>query len=156
MHLAIDGASRGNPGPSGVGVVVTDSQGRPVKKISLYLGLATNNVAESVALIVALQEALQRGARQVEVRTDSQLLSRQVLGDYRVKDQVLGWLHVIIRNLIGGFQGFNILHVPRTQNRLADRLAGQAITEAIRQGTAPKKRAAPPAAGSLLQSTFWA
>lgn len=135
--------------------MVTDSQGRLVHRVALYLGCATNNVAESVALIVALQEASKRSASEVEVKTDSQLLSRQVLGEYRIKDETLAWLHVIIRNLIEGFERFNIRHIPRAQNRLADRLANRAVAEAIRRGAAPQRKPAAPTPGKPLQPTFW-
>lgn len=93
------------------------------------LGEATNNVAESCALILSLQEALHRGARRVTVETDSELLARQVTGVYRVRDRQLQWLHVLIRHLASSLAHFEIVHIPRSQNRAADRLANRAVSQ---------------------------
>lgn len=129
-EVYIDGASRGNPGPSGVGVVLaTDGGARPVGTLSKYVGETTNNVAEYLALLYALQEALRRGYTAVTVRTDSELLERQIIGRYQVRDRQLRILHGLALHLAGGFQRFTIAHIPRTDNRLADRLAGQAVRE---------------------------
>lgn len=155
LRIQIDGAARGNPGPAGIGVVISDGAGRRVKEISAYLGEATNNVAESCALIIALQEALRLSAGQVAVSTDSELLARQVTGAYRVKDRRLQWLHVLIRNLAEGFKRFEIQHVPREQNRQADRLAARAVTEALRRRPALKRKPASAPAVSSQQPTFW-
>lgn len=155
LRISIDGAARGNPGPAGVGVFLSDASGRRVGEISLYLGEATNNVAESMALIVALQEAVKRGAREVLILTDSQLLSRQVSGDYRVRDRELQWLHVLIQNLIKGLKAFEIRHIPRTQNKQADRLANKAVTEGLKRHAAPRKNPTPTTASSAGQPTFW-
>ncbi len=132
MKIQIDGAARGNPGPAGAGAVLSDSRGKRVKELAVYLGEATNNVAESCALILALQEALHLGGRRVSVFTDSELLARQVTGVYRVKDKQLQWLHALIRNLTAAFDRFEIRHVPREENRLADRLANRAVNEGLR------------------------
>jgi ribonuclease HI len=128
----VDGASRGNPGPAGIGAVFWDDQGKLCAEISLPLGEATNNVAESCALVISLQEALRRGAKQVTVETDSELLVRQVNGDYRVRDKNLQWIHVLIRHLWNGFLKAEIRHIPRSENRMADRLARKAATQAMR------------------------
>ncbi len=135
LKIQIDGASRGNPGPAGVGVVLSDGSGRLLKELAIYLGETTNNVAESCALVLALQEATHLGARRVMVSTDSELLARQVDGTYRVKDKRLQWLHVLIRHLIQGFDRFEIRHIPRTENRAADRLANRAVNESLKQRT---------------------
>ena len=132
LKIEIDGAARGNPGPAGAGVVLSDSKGKRVKELAVYLGEATNNVAESCALILALQEALRLTGRRVSVSTDSQLLARQVTGEYRVKDKQLRWLHALIRNLTEAFDEFEIRHVPREENRAADRLANRAVTEGLK------------------------
>ena len=147
LKIQIDGAARGNPGPAGVGVVLADAHGRRRGELSVALGEATNNVAESVALIIALQEALRRGCRQVWVETDSELLSRQVSGSYRVRDRDLQVLHAVIGHLIGGFARFEIRHIPRSQNRPADRLANRAVTEWLRRNvpSGPRRKKAPPA-----------
>ncbi|MDO8729679.1 MAG: ribonuclease HI family protein [Candidatus Omnitrophota bacterium] len=132
LKIQIDGASRGNPGPAGAGVVLSDSRGKKLKELSVYLGESTNNVAETCALILGLQEALRLGSLKVSVLTDSELLARQVTGEYRVKDKQLQWLHALIRNLVEAFDQFKIQHIPREENRAADRLANKAVTEGLR------------------------
>ena len=132
LKIQIDGAARGNPGPAGAGAILSDSRGKRLKELAVYLGEATNNVAESCALILALQEALHLNGRRVSVFTDSELLARQVTGVYRVKDKQLQWLHALIRNLTGAFDRFEIRHVPREENRPADRLANRAVNEGLR------------------------
>ena len=133
-ELYIDGASRGNPGPAGVGVVCVDGTDHPAWQLSRGLGHTTNNVAEYLALIYALQEALKRGQRAVTVRTDSELLARQINGQYRVKDPWLKVLHELAGHLREGFEEFSFHHIPREQNRLADRLAGEAAQRGLISG----------------------
>ena len=125
-EVYIDGASLGNPGPAGVGVVFLDGDAKPMRQFSKYLGEATNNVAEYLALIYALQEAHQIGCPKVSVKTDSELLARQLNGQYKVRDAQLRLLHDLALHLTHGFAAWRIEHIPRTQNRLADRLAGHA------------------------------
>ena len=125
----MDGASRGNPGPSGIGAVLQPSDAAgPVRHLSKYIGETTNNVAEYLALVYALQEALRGGYTDVTVKTDSELLARQLNGEYRVRNGQLKLFHDLAADLIRGFQTCRIHHIPRTQNALADRLAGQAVT----------------------------
>ena len=126
-EIYIDGASRGNPGPGGVGAVFLDGNAKPVRQFSKYLGETTNNVAEYLALIYALQEALRAGYASVTVKTDSELLARQIKGQYKVRDPQLRLLHGLALHLVQGFTRCQILHVPREQNTVADRLAGQAV-----------------------------
>ena len=123
----IDGASRGNPGPSGVGVAFVDGQGKLVHALHKYLGETTNNVAEYLALIYALQEAQRQGWRRLTVKTDSELLARQINGQYKVRDRTLRLFHDLARHAMQGFQQLSIEHVGREQNREADRLAGKAV-----------------------------
>ncbi|MBI4342200.1 MAG: ribonuclease HI family protein [Candidatus Omnitrophica bacterium] len=132
-EIYIDGASRGNPGPSGVGAAFFDGGSKPVKQLSRYLGETTNNVAEYLALIYALQDALRERYAVVMVKTDSELLARQLSGQYRVRDPQLRILHDLAAHLIEGFDRCAVTHVPRTQNRLADRLAGQAADHRVDQ-----------------------
>ena len=132
LNIQIDGAARGNPGPAGAGVLLSDPRGKRVKELAIYLGEATNNVAESCALILALQEALHLGGRRVSVFTDSELLARQVMGVYKVKDKQLQWLHALIRHLVAAFERFEIQHVPRKENRSADRLANRAVDQGLK------------------------
>lgn len=112
---------------------MADGSGRCLRELAIYLGEATNNVAETCALILALQTALQMGHSRVTVWTDSELLARQVTGVYRVKDRSLQWLHALIQNLRQGFELFEIQHVPRERNRKADRLANRAVTEGLKK-----------------------
>jgi ribonuclease HI len=128
-EVYIDGASHGNPGPSGVGVVFANGAAKPIWRFAKYIGETTNNVAEYLALLYALQGALQQGYAAVTVRTDSELLERQMNGRYQVRDRQLRILHDLALHLAQGFRQFTILHIPRTDNRLADRLAGQAVRE---------------------------
>lgn len=127
-QVYIDGASRGNPGPAGVGVVFVDSDEAVVRQFSAYVGETTNNVAEYLALLYALQEALQARYTVLTVKTDSELLVRQLNGQYQVRDPQLRLLHDLARHGARAFRSLRIEHVPRELNRLADRLAGQAIT----------------------------
>jgi ribonuclease HI len=124
-EAAIDGASRGNPGPAGAGVVLTGADG-VTHEHSKYLGTTTNNVAEYSALICALQAALAGGCRELAVKTDSELLTRQMSGQYRVRDAALRALHDQAARLIAKFARVTITHVRREHNRAADRLATRA------------------------------
>lgn len=126
-EIFIDGASRGNPGPAGIGVVFLDGEERPVRQLAKYLGETTNNVAEYLALVYALQEALQAGYTALTIKTDSELLERQINGRYKVRDGTLRLFHDLAIHLMRGFTSCEIRHVPRTENTLADRLAGQAV-----------------------------
>ena len=128
-EVYIDGASRGNPGPAGVGVVFLDQAAKPVRQFNAFLGETTNNVAEYMALLYAMQEALRLGMVCLRVKTDSELLARQVNGQYRVKNPQLRVLHQLAKHLAQGFREFSIAHIPREDNRLADRLAGQAADQ---------------------------
>src|SRR3989338_4442791 len=119
-EVYIDGASRGNPGPSGLGVAFIDGNGSSIRQISRYIGETTNNVAEYLALIYALQEALIYGYTGLMVKSDSELLVRQIKGQYRVRDAQLRILHDLAVHLIGAFRRCIIEHIPRTQNTLAD------------------------------------
>ncbi len=156
LTIHIDGAARGNPGPSGIGVVFFDRKGKIIKEVSLSLGESTNNVAEYAALLIALQEALKRNVRDVHVFSDSELLVRQVSGDYKVKDTQLKWLHLFVQNLIAGCTQFELTYIPREKNKKADRLANQAVTEALRRQARPAKKVAnSPPSVTVRQSTFW-
>lgn len=128
VKIFCDGASRGNPGPASAGAVLTEeASGRVLAEVSQALGVATNNVAEYSALILALQKARQLGAERVLVFADSQLLVRQVNGQYRVKHPGIKALHQQVLELLKGFLGWQATHVPREQNRVADRLANRAL-----------------------------
>jgi ribonuclease HI len=123
----IDGGSRGNPGESGYGVVVTDPQGRPCLGSYGFLGIQTNNYAEYRGLLAALELALKIGVENLEIRSDSELLVRQINGVYRVKSPVLKPLHETAKELIRRFKRFTVRHIPRAMNSEADRLANEAM-----------------------------
>ena len=137
-HLAeiyVDGACSGNPGPAGIGAVLfLDGATTPTRQLSKYLGEATNNIAEYLALVYALQEALHLGCRSVKVYTDSELLVRQLHGTYKIRNSTLRLFYDQIQHLAAGFQAFQIEHIPRTKNRLADRLATQAVSAGAAAG----------------------
>jgi ribonuclease HI len=126
-----DGASRGNPGPSAIGVVVFDPAGREVYSASRRLGRATNNEAEYRAAITALEAALGLRASRVELRMDSELVVRQLSGRYRVRNPRLIPLYKRLLDLRGRFAAVTFRYVPREENRPADRLANKALDESL-------------------------
>jgi ribonuclease HI len=125
--LRTDGGARGNPGPAGAGFVLEDSTGSVVVDGGKYLGVATNNEAEYEALRWGLETALGRGVRAVEVRADSELVVRQVLGVYRVRNARLAPLHAQVMRLLGQFESHHVMHVRRAENQAADDLANAAM-----------------------------
>ncbi len=122
MDAYIDGASLGNPGEAGIGIVFADGP-QTVKNISRPIGRQTNNVAEYTALVFALQEALLMRVKRLRVFSDSELLCRQMTGAYKVKSDGLRPIFEQARHLTGGFERFEIKHIPREQNKGADKLA---------------------------------
>ncbi len=129
VTLCIDGASRGNPGRAAIGVVAVQG-GRAVREIGEAIGVTTNNVAEYRALLRALAEAEALGARRVRVQSDSELLVRQLRGEYRVRSDQLAPLHRAAMARFRAFEAVTIVHVPRERNRAADALANQALDAA--------------------------
>lgn len=125
--MYIDGASRGNPGPASVGVVIKTPAGEEVRTVAEYIGHATNNVAEYFSFIYALQEAAVLQAARVTVYTDSQLLARQFTGEYRVKEPHVKLLSRLVTHLKAYFQQCKVIHIPREKNKEADRLASDAV-----------------------------
>lgn len=126
-----DGASRGNPGHAGIGVVIIDSQGNLLKEISDYIGETTNNIAEYTALLTALKEVQEMEYDEVEVVSDSELMVKQIKGEYQVKNVGLKRLYDQVKEIIKGFKSFSIRHVRRGGNKRADELANQGIDYAI-------------------------
>jgi ribonuclease HI len=122
-----DGASRGNPGPAAIGAIIKDEKGNPITQISRCIGITTNNQAEYQAIIAALEKALGLGAKQVELKSDSELVVKQINGRYKVKKAVLRPLYQRIVQLIGSLEGFTIAYIPRQQNQEADNLANEAL-----------------------------
>jgi ribonuclease HI len=122
-----DGGARGNPGPSGLGVYVTDNKGTKLAELSQYLGHQTNNVAEYSALLAALEWAVDHGYRSLQVVSDSELMVKQIRGVYKVSNSALQELHARAKKLISQLDWFDIRHVLRGQNQNADRLANEAM-----------------------------
>ncbi|HXV76712.1 MAG TPA: ribonuclease HI family protein [Candidatus Polarisedimenticolaceae bacterium] len=130
FRAAIDGGSRGNPGPAAWGVAVLGPDGEPAEGYAGYLGRATNNVAEYRALIEALELAIGRGADDVELLADSELVVRQIQGSYRVRNETLKPLFAEAMRRIRAIPRFRIVHVRREQNTAADRLVNLALDRA--------------------------
>jgi len=139
FRAAFDGGSRGNPGPAAWGVAVFDENGEYVEGHSGRIGHATNNVAEYHGLLEALRLASARGATSVEIRSDSQLIVRQILGRYRVKHPNLKPLYAESCRFVREFREFRIVHVPREENREADRLVNQALDRNERDSNSPPR-----------------
>lgn len=139
VRIRVDGAARGNPGPAGFGVVLEEMPRGPRIEHGGYLGEATNNVAEYQGLLWALAEARRRGFQAAEVRSDSELMVKQMRGEYRVKHPRLRDLHAEAVALAGGFRRFRIRHVAREENAEADALANRAIDEAQRLSAPPRR-----------------
>ena len=127
IEIYVDGGSRGNPGPSGVGVVILDAGGNRLKEISKYIGETTNNIAEYSALLYGLEEALILRVDKIIVNLDSELVARQLTGDYRVKDPGLKPLFERAMNMLKSFKSFEIRHIEREKNKEADKLVNRAI-----------------------------
>ena len=130
-----DGGSRGNPGPAASAAVLFDPAGELLEEVGSYLGIATNNVAEWTALILGLEAAQRRGIRRLAVRLDSELVVKQLLGEYRVKHVGLQPLHRRARQLLRHFDDVDVRHVPRKQNVDADRLVNRVLDQEAAEAT---------------------
>lgn len=131
VQLHTDGASRGNPGPAALGAVITDADGRVLRELSEYLGTRTNNFAEYRALLRGLETARALGAQVVHCFLDSQLVVRQLTGQYRVKHAQIRPLFEEVQRLARTFRHVTYTHVLRADNAAADALANQALDEAL-------------------------
>jgi ribonuclease HI len=129
----IDGGARGNPGPAGYGVVLKDSEGENVAELSRYLGHRTNNYAEYCALLAALEHAIEKGMPALRVVSDSELMVKQMQGEYKVRSPELRELYERARALVRRLASFRIEHVRREKNRDADRLANLAMDEGMKR-----------------------
>lgn len=127
LHLYTDGASRGNPGEAGAGVAILDEQGNELVATGEYLGQCTNNEAEYRALLLGLAKCKELGQGRIKTHLDSELIVKQILGQYRVKHPNLIPLFQETMQRLSGFASFNITHVRRENNSRADQLANQAI-----------------------------
>jgi len=127
LIINTDGLSKGNPGPGAIGATLKDIHGKNVAVISQAIGITTNNVAEYKALITALEIALKLGAKEIEIRSDSELMVRQITGRYKIKSSLLAPLYLQVGKLLGKFAAIKVMHVPRELNAEADKLANAAI-----------------------------
>ncbi|HJX03819.1 MAG TPA: ribonuclease HI family protein [Dehalococcoidia bacterium] len=129
MHIAIysDGASRGNPGPSAIGIVIKDAQKRNLSQISRYIGIGTNNNAEYMAVLEALREARRLKASEITLFLDSELIVKQLNGTYKVKSKALQPHFLQVVRLLKSFDIFSVKHIPRNLNSEADKLANAAL-----------------------------
>ena len=127
LKIFSDGCSKGNPGQAGIGYLIYDEQGELVSKRSCGIGVRTNNEAEYIAVIRALEDAVKFGATEVEVFSDSELLVKQVRGEYAVRSDRLKPLYQRLIDLSQSLERFEIKHVRRVENEKADRLARLAI-----------------------------
>ena len=145
-----DGGSRGNPGPSGYGAVVEDPQGRTVARLSHFLGIQTNNFAEYSGLLAVLQWAIENGARQLRVVSDSELMVKQMQGKYKVSSPAIRPLYDEAKKRVRQLAAFEIRHTLRAGNKEADHLANEAMDRGMGknrdQGSAPS---APSTSGAL-------
>ncbi|WP_427339573.1 ribonuclease HI family protein [Caloranaerobacter sp. DY30410] len=122
-----DGGSRGNPGLAGIGVVIYDESNNVVLELSQYVGVQTNNVAEYKALVRALELSYEMGIKDIELYMDSELVVKQIKGEYKVKNERMKPFYEMANSLISQFDSFSIYHVRREKNKRADELANLAM-----------------------------
>lgn len=125
-----DGGARGNPGPAGIGAILKFNG--QTETISHYIGEATNNVAEYSAVIAALEKAVELDAEEVDLYLDSELVQQQLMGNYRVKNVELGKLFVKVYNLQQKIKKIKYIHIPREENKQADRLVNEALDAMVK------------------------
>ena len=126
----VDGGARGNPGPAAIAAVVATPEGEVIDEVGQAIGRATNNVAEYRALLLGIECAANHGASEVELVGDSELVVKQVRGEYRVKDATLKEFHAEVKRELTQFERWSIRHVRREQNAAADALVNQALDAA--------------------------
>ena len=129
--LHTDGGARGNPGPAGIGVVLTDDLGNVIGEVGEGIGITTNNVAEYAALIRGLEMALEQGVTEIDCFVDTQLIANQVKGEWKIKQEHLRPLAVKARSLLNRFERASIEQIPRELNADADKLANQGMDGAM-------------------------
>lgn len=127
LTVNVDGGARGNPGPAAIGAVVSDGAGEILEERGERIGTATNNVAEYRALLLGIERAAALGASELDLVGDSELVVRQVKGEYKVKDTNLRELHAEVKRALAPFGRWSIRHVPRSENAEADRLVNEAL-----------------------------
>lgn len=122
-----DGAARGNPGPASIGAIIKDETGNVMARLSRRIGITTNNQAEYRAVITALEKAVSLGAKYVILKSDSELVVKQINGRYKIKNAALRPLYQEVVKLTGSLESFTISYIPRAQNAEADALANKAL-----------------------------
>jgi ribonuclease HI len=127
VTVNVDGGARGNPGPAAIGVVLRNGDGSVLEEVGETIGEATNNVAEYKALLRGIELAAARGAAELELVGDSELVVRQVEGRYKVKHAGMKKLHEEVKQALQGFDSWSIRHVRRAENAEADRLVNEAL-----------------------------
>jgi ribonuclease HI len=127
VFINVDGAARGNPGPAAIGAVIRDRTGHVVARVSQYIDITTNNQAEYQAIIIAIEKAIDAGARSISLKSDSELVVNQINGRYKVKNTTLRPLYQKVVQLAGSLESFSVSYVPREQNTEADALANKAL-----------------------------
>jgi ribonuclease HI len=145
IEVYIDGAARGNPGPAGIGVVIKDGP-KLIEELGAYIGKSTNNIAEYMALVRGLEEVLIRGFRSASFYSDSELLVKQLNGEYKVKHENLVPLHYHVLTLVDRMKDFSIKHVTRDKNEHADKMANEGIDLHARTAPLFPPKADPPMA----------
>ena len=130
LVVNVDGGARGNPGPAAIAAVIATPDGEVLEERSEVIGETTNNVAEYRALLLGIERARALGARELELVGDSELIVRQVRGEYRVKDAALRELHELVGEALAGFRRWSIRHVRRDDNAAADALVNAALDAA--------------------------
>jgi ribonuclease HI len=130
LLVNVDGGARGNPGPAAIAAVLREPGGEIIEERGERIGRATNNVAEYRALLLGIELAAGQGAKELELVGDSELIVRQVKGEYKVKDATMKELHAEVRRALAGFDSWTIRHVRREHNAEADRLVNEALDRA--------------------------
>ncbi|MCM8763664.1 MAG: ribonuclease HI family protein [Candidatus Omnitrophica bacterium] len=138
VEIFTDGASWGNPGKAGIGVIICGDNKKIIKEFGKYIGEATNNVAEYMALLYGLEESLNLGVEAIKINLDSELLAKQIKGEYKVKEPHLRMLFEQLAVLCKKFKKIELKNIPREKNKKADKLANQAIKEAVRKNLSPE------------------
>ncbi|MHC4321476.1 MAG: ribonuclease HI family protein [Planctomycetota bacterium] len=123
----VDGASKGNPGESGIGVAIFDKDSNLISEASDYLGVATNNIAEYKALILGIKLSTKYNAKRILFKSDSELMVKQIKGEYKVKNAQLKLLFAKAQSLLKKLPNWKIMHVPREENKEADLLANKGV-----------------------------
>lgn len=127
ITVFVDGTSKGNPGKASYGFLIYDEKGKLLSKNGGRIGITTNNVAEYIALIMGIINCLQFKPKRLKIYTDSQLLVKQIKGEFKIKDEWLKRLYLITSNLLKNFEEFEIFYISREENKEADKLANSFI-----------------------------